>query len=718
MASSLTPAYIRIAGPSTSHMTFENTTISIDDINEPKKLSLTKLFREDDSGHKSLQFAVTHNQWEKFVHWAKNTGFDLVFALNNDEKTSSGMWDPNTALKILTVADKANIGEIFWQLGYVDLHHCSPECSNQSIEEYLNDLETLRVIIETFPPGKAGDWQVVGGDVTHCLHEDSKSDFKDYVTLSNDMMDAILLNGNSSSQELERMSDKDRMKLLTVLSRSDTPLWLTEHTRAGAELERAADWITSLGYSARNGFSVHYRELMEKELYEPTLSFYMALLFKNLVGEKVLNVDIDSSQSIIFAHCTSLRHKPVSGAITLYGVNMDEEPARFSIKLSKKEEGGDIMQFILGHDHSGNIVVNNRAMYYEGDIRPVVKRVRPYKTLLLNLPPKSFGFWVLANTQVEACFEDSESKQESILKNKHNKAESNFIKTKRSLDVSNDFDLSEELSVDYDIIKDKALKERVDSINKDLRNIRRIFRTNSENNNNLNRVRRDAYEKNKWTKHLRRNNVKSYNNDENDGNIFSRLSGITKSHLSTIKSSIASLTQDKSKRPRNFKRNLKLKSKRNSKAIDLSKSKDAEMKMLNNNVLKTEKSDEHRDKSIRKRRSITDRQILKKYEDESSENEINEDSKESFKLGKILHKLEKISEMPLEIQDKDTDYEEDESEEGIVLKTKLSDDSATIDIVEKSHSGLLKSTLQDILSLLSDLNKNVNKFWSAITILE
>lgn len=52
------------------------------------------------------------------MHWAKKTGFDLVFALNNDEKTSSGMWDPNTALKILTVADKANIGEIFWQLGY------------------------------------------------------------------------------------------------------------------------------------------------------------------------------------------------------------------------------------------------------------------------------------------------------------------------------------------------------------------------------------------------------------------------------------------------------------------------------------------------------------------------------------------------------------------------------------------------------------------------
>lgn len=79
----------------------------------------------------------------------------------------------------------------------------------------------------------------------------------------------------------------------------------------------------------------------------------MALLFKNLVGERVLNVEMDPKQAILFAHCTSLRRKPVPGAVTIYGANMDEEPARLSLKLSKREEGGDIMQFILGHDHSG-----------------------------------------------------------------------------------------------------------------------------------------------------------------------------------------------------------------------------------------------------------------------------------------------------------------------------------------------------------------------------
>lgn len=79
----------------------------------------------------------------------------------------------------------------------------------------------------------------------------------------------------------------------------------------------------------------------------------MALLFKNLVGERVLDVEMDPEQAILFAHCTSLRHKPVPGAVTLFGANMDDEPARFSLKLPKREEGGDIMQFILGNDHNG-----------------------------------------------------------------------------------------------------------------------------------------------------------------------------------------------------------------------------------------------------------------------------------------------------------------------------------------------------------------------------
>ncbi|XP_046973107.1 heparanase [Vanessa cardui] len=720
MASALTPAFIRIAGPSTSHMTFKNTTtpqLAIDELDKPKKLSLSKLFREDedDRHYKKSSFSVTNSQWEKFVHWAKSTGFDLVFALNSDEKTSSGMWDPNTALKILTVADQSNIGDIFWQLGY--------ECHNQSIEEYLNDLETLRVIIETFPSGKAGRWRVVGGDVTHCLQADSKSDFKDYVTLSNDMLDAILLNGNSSSQELERMSDKDRFKLLKLLSRSDTPLWLTEHSPVLSELERAVDWMTSLGYSARNGFSVHYRELMEKELYEPTLSFYMALLYKNLVGERVLGVHT-SAPAAVFAHCTAPRRARAPAALTLFAANLAREPARLSVRLSAREDGGDIMQFILGYDHNGNIIVNNRAMYYEGDIRPVVKRLRPYKTLLLNLPPNYFGFWVLANTKVKACYETDErnnKKPSSAFTNDtKDEEESNFVRRKRSADKK-DFISSQVLrdeleefidgTEEHELSKEnKVLQESLDNINKDLRNAHKIFKANLNRNSNKVRVRRETFD-DEQSRKPKRYNIRTKNSLGDKAfkhNIIQKLTKFSKDHIARIK--------NKSKSSLNNIRHYRSKSKRNLKMTKTTH--DNANEILESNIPTSDLKSGQNKILVRNKRNVKNK-LLKKYDDDTAENEISYDSKETSRFGKIIHKLKQISDLPLEIQDKDINEDYDvQSAEGIVLKTKVSDDSATIDISDKSHTGLLKSTLDDILSLLVDFNKNINRIFTALTILE
>ncbi|XP_072933356.1 heparanase [Epargyreus clarus] len=758
MASSLTPAYIRIAGPSTSHTTFHNSTISIDalklldDGNAPQKISLNEYQRENirEKLQEEDQVSVTHEEWEKFVQWAKKTGFDLVFALNNDEKTPSGMWDPNTALNILTVAEKANIGDIFWQLGY--------ECNNQSIEEYLNDLETLRVITETFPSGK-DHWRVVGGDVTPCLAADSKSDFKDYVALSDEMFDAVFLNGNSSSQELQRMSEKDRLKLLKVLSRSKTPLWLTETNNRVHELERAADWMTSLGYSAQNGFSVHFRELVEVELYEPTLSFYMALLFKNLVGEKVLNVDIEASEATMFAHCTSLRHKAVPGAVTLYGANMDVEPARFSIKLSKKEEGGDIMQFILGHDHNGNIVVNGRAMYYEGDIKPVVKRVRPYKTLLINLPPKSFGFWVLANTQVDACYDIDEEQEtqyvEAVPIENENDYYSSIRKSKRSVDFQKKSpkDLFELLNR-TDLIHEKKLENKViENSKNDLNDVinnqspKPLKQSNTDDITNINSTKGK-----RQTSRLseRRKNLRRFNKEKNED-----LSSILGSNL------IAKLRNRKvgrkpqierirvSKRnSRGPKRNLKEKIKKVN-ILDGPKRKVSRKrvsdKLISDDQLnnpdcdslrkrkrrsikedsRTEEDDHtvgnHVGKKFRNLRNIIKNNIEEETED-TIETEINEDGT-ILPVGNILRKLQKIS-SPVEIykKHKDNDLEdnnEDYSDEDeFVLKTKLLDNSAVINISDKTNHGFFRSTIDEALSMLADLNKNLNKVWSALTFLE
>ncbi|CAH2058965.1 unnamed protein product, partial [Iphiclides podalirius] len=719
MASSLTPAYLRISGPSTARMAIENTTVYLD-VPSPAHEDSSEFALSLLTRRKVRRLSMTSKQWEKFVYWAKKTGFDLVFALNNEAKTASGMWDPNAALQTLTLAERAAVGDIVWQLGY--------ECRNQSIEEYLNDLETLRVVVETFPAGRTSSWKVVGGDVTACLQADSKSDFKDYVTLSDEMMDAIFLNGNSSAQQLERMSEGDRLRLLRLLSSSDTPLWLTEKTQSQYnEMERAADWLASLGYSARNGFSVHFRELSEEELQEPTLSFYMALLFKNLVGERVLDVDMTASRATLFAHCASLRHRPVPGAVTLYGANMDDEPARFSLKLSKKEEGGDIMQFIFGRDGSGNIIVNGRPMYLEGDIRPVVKRVRPYKTLLLNLPPKSFGFWVLANTQVEAChYRDETSKKTELIEatplEVENMEELN-VKTRRSAVRKRDVTGVEQSLDNFDADnadfysdiesgmtgKNAKLRKQIESLNDELQSFHELLTTrkNERKDEFPMRFKRQAF-------------------DREDGKL---------SKSNGLKSRFSKIIHEK-----DFKSNLldKLLQFKNDKLSKLGKGKvrytKKGVKRSNNKACSDEYFDNEVEKSTRKRRSIERERTMtnldpnirikqvrrNKVYAETSENEV-DNGEDDFVAGNVLNKLKgTLRHFPVEIEEKvETDGESDSPDANeITLKTKLLDDGAVINISEKTSNGLLKSTFDDLLSLLHDLNKHLNRFWNTFTLLE
>ncbi|XP_045539831.1 uncharacterized protein LOC106716208 [Papilio machaon] len=706
MASSLSPAYLRIAGPSTSHITFTNFTISIQDpqttMNKDDYIQNYHSLSTNEKDGTNERFSMSHKQWAKFVHWAKKTGFDLVFALNNQIKTSSGMWDPNSALITMSVAEKVKVGDIYWQLGY--------ECANQSIEEYINDLETLRVMVETFPAASAS-WKVVAGDVAPCLQPDSQSDFKDFVTLSNDMLDAIFLNGNSSAQQLEKMSEMDRVRLLRVLSNSATPLWLTEQVQWRRQLQRAADWLASLGYAARNGFSVHFRELLEEELHEPTLSFYMALIYKNLVGERVLNVNMTASQATLFAHCSSLRQQPVSGAITLYGANMDDEAARFSLKLSKREDGGDIMQFIFGHDSTGNIVVNGRAMYLEGDIRPVVKRVRPYKTLLINLPPKSFGFWVLANTKVEACIYKDVNKElsEDLLVDKENINAKNVIKSRRSLRNKRDIvDLDKSLDVSYEhypITEFEVnntmtnLRKQINNLNKELKNFHEYLTNKKEEKELPIRFRRQADYKENLQKINRKGLKSKYFRNERDrfdlkSNFLDKLIAFKNEKLSKIN------------KIRFNRKNVK----------------------RSNKVSSAEYDDLNEERGERRRRSVLNDQTLNNMDNSkriineknnlymSIENEIDSDDNH-FPVDDVLNKLKgSLRHLPFKKEKENIDNESEFNE--LILKTKLSEDGAVINISEKANHGLLRSTFEDLIAILSDFNKQLNRFWSVFTVLE
>lgn len=131
-------------------------------------------------------------------------------------------------------------------------------------------------------------------------------------------------------------------------------------------------------------------------------------------------------------------------------------------------------------------------MFYEGDLNPVVKRVSPYRTLIINLPPKAFGFWVLANTKIEACHDIENSNKTFIEANTVNKArpkravDDDIDDVNHVADISYDF---EDLPNDY-VTVNAALRRRINDMNKGLKINKGIF----QRHQNSGRVKRNDVE--------------------------------------------------------------------------------------------------------------------------------------------------------------------------------------------------------------------------------
>lgn len=366
-----------------------------------------------------------------------------------------------------------------------------------------------------------------------------------------------------------------------------------------------------------------------------------------------------------------------------------------------------------------HIIVNGKAMYHEGDIRPIVKRVRPYRTLLVKLPAKSFGFWVLANTKIEACqdYEDDVTQKNKFVEAMPLDDEADLestIKIKRSMlpDLNTDeLNFKEVKNYKLDrrfLTGNEDLKKRVKDLNSDLNSIHKIFYKKPI----LQRRKRftsaeDHSEVKKKFRYLKRRLEEKWD-ERPKFEVFQKILGMNRNE--NVRHII--------KKASRFHR-----SKFNKKSAKNESSKSIDDVSLEDNVSV--------DKS-RKRRSIgteekhNGHEFKHKPERESSaENEIDSDLKHA-KLWKILHEIhdqikdienedEKVNNSPDNVN---TDINEKSKDEGyITVKTKLSDDTATVKYSESMH-GVLKSTIDNIVSVLRDLNNNLNRFWSAFSFLE
>lgn len=323
--------------------------------------------------------------------------------------------------------------------------------------------------------------------------------------------------------------------------------------------------------------------------------------------------------------------------------------------------------------------------------------MRPYRSILLTLPPKTFGFWVVANSEIEACrsVNSDENEVKSYMKATSVENFSSYERSRKKRSLFPDFydtvsDIENEIETND--IKDEFYKRIGDFHEK--WNPQSKYRYGSSKVSNK-RIKRHDSEQSKVVNNVENKNEKNVNQNKK---------------LIVIKHQNV---HDRAK-PRLLQRlQIKLKG---SQSIDRLNKRNNYLKrrglnrinkrhyVLSKNKVKIVDEPKYN----RTRRSIINEEV--------KTNGINNIDKHD--LYKMLEKLTNtVESLPRKIQ-KYKNRKADSSQEGIVLQTILNDDDASIDVIDNSSRGFLKTTVESMVSIVDEIKDKLHKVWSAISLID
>lgn len=201
--------------------------------------------------------------------------------------------------------------------------------------------------------------------------------------------------------------------LRTILN-SRMPAWLTlthlnyETSAADSKcympcLIKGLKWAQILGDASRNGFKMVYAPIDQHEWFKSSLTYYATLLHKRLMGETVLDTKIMNGNRFdthIYSHCT----RNMSGAFTIYAVNMANTRAKVLAKMPLMRVGTEYMEYVLTvNSANGRVQFNGNDIIDGMPLNSLSKAKRMNKPALLSMPAHSVGFWVFSAATLPEC---------------------------------------------------------------------------------------------------------------------------------------------------------------------------------------------------------------------------------------------------------------------------------------------------------------------------
>ncbi|XP_067658346.1 heparanase-like [Haliotis asinina] len=403
LGKALAPGYLRIGGTSGDSLVFDPT----------------------HSIATGYQRPVTAKNWDDLNMFLHKTGLKLVFGLNVMLRDGT-KWDPANAKLLLKyssdkgypiagfeLGNEPNLFYRHWnttvsdaQLGrdYKELKHVLEETVYKSSLILGPDIAGYapRFINNFLSNGGASVINVL--TVHHYYFNGHSATLEDYSKSS--IMDKLIPNINTVMD--------------IVRNHHGLMAWLGETSSGtGGGTPGISDryvagnlWLDKLGLSAKNGikgvmrqaiFGSHYSLLDSNN--NPNPDYWLTLLYKRLVGNKVFDVPSTSDNIRLYAHCTKLNnvynYKP--GSITVYALNLNKAPIILTISdLQGKTadafwltpEGGDLKSQKVRLNGKTLELVNNQIPH----MTP-----RHLGSRQMTVPGNTFGFIVIPDANIAAC---------------------------------------------------------------------------------------------------------------------------------------------------------------------------------------------------------------------------------------------------------------------------------------------------------------------------
>ncbi|XP_002170740.3 heparanase [Hydra vulgaris] len=389
---------------------------------------------EDFINFKPNEVYYDKTEIDLLMNFVNETNWRLIFGLNVLNRYPNGNWDSSNTKKLFEYIVHMNYNVNFELGNEFDLF---PDHLNFTLkaEQYAADFIVLRKIMnEVF---KQKQIKLYGPDVATLNRYNLFQTF--LKSIEEGILDGVTFHHYYSSSDDINPENFTKIKYLdsfidygleavSIVKSSLShwfripQVWIGETSSTfGGGSESAGNsfaagflWLDKLGLAAQMGINVVLRQSFKGGKYSlvdanfnPTPDYWSSLLYKRLVGQKVLNLTgfLEHGRDIrMYAHCTNTENGVYkSGSVVLIVININ---VKENATINFKNNTISVDQYLLtpsnGKIKDKIVSLNGHVLKMNNETTlPVLNPIN--SNFPLYIPPLSYGFFVLTNSNAKVC---------------------------------------------------------------------------------------------------------------------------------------------------------------------------------------------------------------------------------------------------------------------------------------------------------------------------